>query len=390
MLIRCGLLIDGVSTEPKRRASIRVEGANIATVGEDLAPAPGEPVLDLGGYTVVPGFVDCHDHLGFDAGEPKDRLTAEPNEWVMAKMVARARWALEAGVTTLRDMGEKNHVDLLARRAIAEGLFPGPRLLVAGRSMTMTGGTQSWFEGTEVDGPEEIRKHVRREVKAGVDVLKMFATGSAATLRVDMQLPCFTKAEMTVAAEEAHRAGRRLGVHAHSPIAARWAVEAGADTIEHGVFLDEEVLALMAERRVPLILTSGYFQAAAARTDVPEYMRDRSKAALDRYLETMAAARRLGVPVAVGTDENHGRIDMELAFMVKAGYTPLEALRAATAAGAAACGLADRTGAIRPGLAADLVALAENPLERVEAVARVVLVMKDGVTYVDRTRSAGQ
>ncbi len=390
MLIRCGLLIDGVSTEARRRASIRVEGATITAVGTDLEAAPGEPLVDLGACTVLPGFIDCHDHLGFDAGEPKAQLTAEPNEWVMAKMVARARWALEAGVTTLRDMGEKNHVDLLARQAIAEGLFPGPRLLVAGRSMTMTGGTQSWFEGHEVDGPEEIRKHVRREVKAGVDVLKMFATGSAATLRVDMQLPCFTKADMTVAAEEAHRAGKRLGVHAHSQVAARWAVEAGADTIEHGVFLDEEVLGLMAERQVPLILTSGYFQAAAAKPGLPDYMRDRSNAALDRYLETMAAARRLRVPVAIGTDENHGRIDMELGFMVKAGFTPHEALRAATIGGAVACGLADRTGAITPGRAADLVALAEDPLERVEAVGSVVLVMKDGVTYVDRTRSARQ
>ncbi|HEX7124465.1 MAG TPA: amidohydrolase family protein [Thermodesulfobacteriota bacterium] len=377
MVIRCGTLIDGVSAAPRRDATIGVRDGRIAE-------AEGRVDLDLSAYTVLPGFVDAHDHLGFGVGEPKAALAAESPVWVMAKAAAVARGALEAGITTLRTLGDRDQVDLFARKAIDQGLLAGPRLLVAGVPMTRPSGGMFWHPPALADGPDGVRAHVRREVAAGVDWLKMFATGPAGTPTSATATPLFTREAILAAGDEVRRAGKRLAVHAHDPTAVRWAVEAGAHTIEHGVHLDAETLALMAERGVSLVVTASYYEAAARHPAFPPDVQARFRTALEVARQGLALARRAGVNVAVGTDENHGRIDMEVAILRSGGYTPMESLRAATLGGAIACGVDRDVGSLEPGKAADLVAVEGDPLADVSAIRRVVLVMKGGEVVVDR------
>lgn len=387
MLLRCGLLFDGTSSDVRSGATIRIKGDRIASVArDDGAARPGEAVVDLRRYTVLPGLVDAHDHLGFNVGEPRDRLAAESADELFTKMTATAQRALEAGITTVRDLGERRRVDLRVRAAIEAGRPPGPRLLVSGEPLTFPGGPMEWVEGAVVQGAEAIRARVRDLAGAGVDWVKVFATWGAAPRGPASHAVPFTAAEVAAAVAEARARGKWVAVHAHEPEAARAAVEAGAHTIEHGVHLDAATLDLLAERRVPLVVTAGYYRAAAEHPGGDAAVRERCRRIVDVYRGTLANARRAGVLVAVGTDENHGRIDTELAALVEAGYTPAEALRAATADGAEACGVADRAGRIAPGYAADVIAVEGNPLESVEAVGAVAFVMQSGQVYLDRTR----
>ncbi len=380
MNIRCGTLIDGASDTPRHDALIGVEDGRFAD--------PRGPVLDLSPYTVLPGFVDAHDHLGFGVGEAKAALAAESPAWAMAKAAAVARGALEAGITTLRTLGDRDQVDLLARKAVAEGLLPGPRLLVSGVPMTRPSGGMFWHPPALAEGPEEVRAHVRREVAAGVDWLKMFATGPAGTPTSATATPLFTREAILAAGEEVRRAGKRLAVHAHDPTAVRWAVEAGAHTIEHGVHLDVPTLALMAEHGVSLVVTASYYEVAADHPAFSREVQERFRTALGVARRGLALARAAGVNVAIGTDENHSRIDMEVAILRSGGYTPMESLRAATLGGAIACGVEREAGSLEAGKAADLVALDGDPLTDVSAIRRVVLVMKRGEIVVDRRRAA--
>lgn len=375
--VRCGTLIDGVADAPRRNVLVGVAGGRFAE--------PRGPVdLDLSPYTVLPGLVDAHDHLGFGIGEARDGLTAESDAWLVAKMASVARGALEAGITTLRSLGDRRHVDLVVRRAVAEGLLPGPRLLVAGLPMTAPGGGMTWCEGTLVEGPEAVRAHVRREIAAGVDCLKMFLSGPAGTPGSATAAPLFPPEAVRAAGEESRRAGRPLAVHAHDPAAVRLAVDAGARTIEHGVHLDERTLDLMASRGVVLVATASFYQLAADHPALSPAFRERSRASHDACRRMLALARQAGVTVAVGTDENHGRMDMEVALLRAAGYGPAASLRAATLGGAVACGLEREVGSVEPGKLADLVAVEGDPLADAAALRRVVLVVKAGEVVLDR------
>ncbi len=383
MIIRCGVLIDGASAAPRRDATVGIEDGRFAAAGRDGA------VLDLSAYTVLPGFVDAHDHLGFGVGEARAALRDEPPAWVMARMAAVARGALEAGITTLRTLGERDHIDLLARKAVEDGLLLGPRLLVAGVPLTVPAGGMAWVDGALVDGPEAARAHVRREAAAGVDWIKIFATGPAGTPASATAPPLFSRDTMLAAGEEVRRAGKRLAVHAHNPVAVRRAVEAGARTIEHGVHLDAGTLGLMAARGVSLVVTASFYEVAAVHPDMSTEVQERSHIALEIARRGLALARAAGVNLAIGTDENHSRIDMEAAILRSGGLTPMESLRAATLGGAIACGVADEIGSIEAGKMADLVAVDGDPLADVSAIRRVALVMKGGEVVVDR-RGAGR
>ena len=189
--LRCGRIIDGTGRAPVDDAVFHVEDGQIRTIASSR-PAGGPAAvrtIDLRAFTVLPGLIDAHDHLCFDWTDPKDLLEREPDAWSALRGAANCRRILHAGITTLRVMGEKNHIDLLLRRAIHEGMLEGPHLLVSGQAITITGGVQSWFPGNGVDSVPEIRKHIRRQAKAGVDVIKMFATGSAATRAVNTLTP---------------------------------------------------------------------------------------------------------------------------------------------------------------------------------------------------------
>jgi imidazolonepropionase-like amidohydrolase len=384
-LLRCGRVIDGTGRPPLDGARIEIEDGRIAAVGPDRSAhrggGPEMPAVDLRAYTVLPGLIDAHDHLTFDWSDPKELLKREPDVWSALRGAGTCRRILAAGITTVRVMGEKNHIDVLLRRAVREGRLAGPHLILSGQAVTITGGVQSWFPGNGVDTVPEIRKHIRRQAKAGVDLIKMFATGSAATTAVDPLTPCFSREEISAAVDEARRLGLPLAAHCHGGPAAQDLLDAGAFSIEHGAWLEDGVLAEMARRGTFLVLTSGYAHVVARHPDATAPQRERCVRMIEAYRRTTAQARERGVRIGIGTDENHGDLAIEMRHLVEAGYSPMEAVRAATAWNADVCRIAGEAGSIEAGKRADLIAVDGDPLADVGAVARVRFVMKQGTVY---------
>ena len=381
--LRCGRVIDGTGRPPLDGAVIHVADGLIRSVERD-APGRGPEgarTIDLRPYTVLPGLIDAHDHLCFDWSDPKELLEREPDAWSALRGAGNCRRILHAGITTLRVMGEKNHLDLMLRRAIRDGRIEGPHLLVSGQAITITGGVQSWFPGNGADSIPEIRKHIRRQAHAGVDLIKMFATGSAATRAVNPLTPCFSREEIVAAVEEGRRVALPLAAHCHGGPAAHDLIDAGAFSIEHGAWLDDDALAEMARRGTFLVLTSGYAHVVARHAGASGSQRERCRQMIEAYRRTTAQARERGVRIGIGTDENHGDLAIEMQNLVEAGYTPMEAIQAATCWNAEICRIAGEAGSLEAGKRADLVAIDGDPLADIGAVQRVRFVMKQGTVH---------
>ncbi len=385
-------LIDGTGAPPVTGRSVVVEQGRIAAVVADAA-APSGTTLRLDGLTLLPGLINCHVHLclGGEA-DPAAAMLKEPPASTVIKAVLRARQTVEAGVTTARDLGGRDYAELSVRDAVRAGLIPGPRLLCAGRGICITGGHGWHMFGRECDGPDEARKGVREQIKAGADVIKLFATGGVMTPGVDPSSAQLTLDEVRAAIEEAGRAGRRTAAHAQGADGITNCLEGGITTIEHGVFLTETHCRRMARDGVALVPTLIAPEAIASggvAAGIPEFAVRKSLAIRDRHVESFQLAMRLGVPIAAGTDagtplNGHGTMVPELELMVKAGMAPLAAIHAATATAARVLGLEQETGRVAPGLAADLLAVAGGPAERIQALDEVRLVMVQGRVVVDR------
>jgi imidazolonepropionase-like amidohydrolase len=378
-------IIDGTGGEPVRGRSVVVEGGVITAVVDD-ARAPRGNGLDLAGYTLLPGLINCHVHLCFGAeADPVRPLREEPLALTAIKALLRARETARAGVTTVRDLGGREYVEIAARRAIQEGLIDGPRILAAGRPVCMTGGHGHWL-GREADGPDDARKAVREQLKAGADVIKIIATGGVMTPGVEPGSPQMTLEEMRAAIEEARKAGRRTAAHAMAATGISEAIDAGITSIEHGVFLTEEIVAHMRRDGTFLVPTLNAPTAIAAgglAAGIPQFMVRKSEQVVPAHVASFQLAHRAGVRIAAGADSGtplnfHGSLLPELALMVKYGMTPLEAIRSATVTAADCLGLGEVTGRVAPGYAADLIAVAGDPAERIEALADLKLVLVNG------------
>jgi imidazolonepropionase-like amidohydrolase len=385
-------LIDGTGAPPVTGCSVVVEQGRIAAVVADAA-APSGTTVRLDGLTLLPGLINCHVHLclGGEA-DPAAVMLKEPPASTVIKAVLRARQTVEAGVTTVRDLGGRDYAELSVRDAVGAGLIPGPRMLCAGRGICITGGHGWHLIGREADGPDEVRKGVREQIKAGADVIKLFATGGVMTPGVDPNSAQLTLDEVRAAIEEAGRAGRRTAAHAQGADGIANCLEGGITTIEHGVFLTETHCRRMAQDGVALVPTLIAPEAIAnggVAAGIPEFAVRKSLAIRDRHVESFQMAMRLGVPIAAGTDagtplNGHGTMVPELELMVKGGMAPLAVIHAATATAAHALGLEQETGRVAPGLAADLLAVAGNPAERIQALDEVRLVMTQGRVVVNR------
>jgi imidazolonepropionase-like amidohydrolase len=378
-------IIDGTGAEPVRGRSVVVEGGVITAVVDD-ARAPRGNGLDLAGYTLLPGLINCHVHLCFGAeADPVRPLREEPLALTAIKALLRARETARAGVTTVRDLGGREYVEIAARRAIQEGLIDGPRILAAGRPVCMTGGHGHWL-GREADGPDDARKAVREQLKAGADVIKIIATGGVMTPGVEPGSPQMTLEEMRAAIEEASRAGRRTAAHAMAATGISEAIDAGITSIEHGVFLTEEIVAHMRRDGTFLVPTLNAPTAIAAgglAAGIPQFMVRKSEQVVPAHVASFQLAHRAGVRIAAGADSGtplnfHGSLLPELALMVKYGMTPLEAIRSATVTAADCLGLGEVTGRVAPGYAADLIAVAGDPAERIDALVDLKLVLVNG------------
>jgi imidazolonepropionase-like amidohydrolase len=392
LILMGATLIDGIGAEPVRNRAVLVERGRIGAIIPGGRRDTEATELSLDGLTLLPGLINCHVHLCL-GGEPDPAkvLFEDPPATRVIRAALRARQTVEAGVTTVRDLGGVDGIALAVRDAVRAGLIPGPRVLAAARGICMTGG-HGWRFGREADGPDDVRRAVREQLKAGADVIKLFATGGVMTPGVEPGSPQLTPEEIRAGIEEARKAGRRTAAHAQASDGIAACVDAGVTSIEHGIFLTEPIAAKMAREGialVPTLIAPEQIVAHGVAAGVPEFAVRKSEAVRARHLESFQLAMRHGVPIAAGTDAGtpfnpHGSLVPELALMVKAGMSPLEAIRSATSTAARVLGLHEETGRIVPGLAADLVAVTGDPGDRIEALEDVRLVIADGRIAVNR------
>lgn len=388
------VLIDGTGRSAQRQKMLVIRDGRIVYIGEEggWTTGPEESVteLDLGGGYVLPGLIDCHVHLAGEGAEDS-RLRGD-NGWATLLMLKHAQNSLAAGVTTVRDVGGRHGLEFSVRRAIESGMWAGPRMQLAGKLLSITSAGTEYYEGMyrEADGPDEVRKAAREQLKAGADLIKVLATGA---VLAPGELPGAVQYgldELRVAVEEAGKVGKPVAAHAHGIQGIRNAVEAGARTIEHGTYLyqDERVMGSMAEREIFLVptLKAGFDVLYGDRPGVPDWIMEKLKEVQDHALRSVRRALELGVPIAMGTDAStpynfHGDNAMELVWMVEAGLSPMQAIVASTANAARALGWDSWLGTLEEGKVADLFVVRGNPLDDLRILAdrrNIELVIKDG------------
>lgn len=355
--------------------------------------------LDVTGKTVLPGLFDCHIHIMFDASNnPNATSKDEPLIYQSLQAAKRGESFLQCGVTTVRDLGGIEYAEMSIKRAFNEGWLAGPRLLVSGKCLTMTGGHGWWF-GREVDGVDDARKAARENIKMGADNIKMMATGGVMTPGVDPRHVQLTEAELQAGFEEAAKAGKLSASHAQGTEGIKNAIRAGVRTIEHGIFMDDEAIRLMLERGTYFSLTLAapkMINDNGEAAGVPKYMVEKSKWVMEAHIKSVEAAHRAGVKIVCGTDagtpfNKHGEsVLVELQMMRQIGMSPLEIITAATSVSAEAMRLEDKVGKLEPGKLADVLVVDGNPLENLEVLGQPLLVFKEGKLLVDRRSSVSK
>jgi imidazolonepropionase-like amidohydrolase len=397
LLLQNVTIIDGSGREPQKSMDVLVSEGRISALGRsgslDVNRQETE-MFALDGMTLLPGLIDCHVHIFADAS-PEGRIkTDEPPGLALLRAAYHVRCTLEAGITTVRDLGGQAHMEFALRRAIAEGYCSGPRLMLSGKLLSMTSAGAEAFLGMyrEADGADEVRKAAREQLKAGADVIKVMATGAVMTPGEEPGASQYTIEEMRSAAEEAHKVGRKMAAHAHGSDGILTAVQAGADTIEHGSLLCEspEAIRLMAERGVFLVPTLATSAMTTHGAEVPAFMVEKERRIGDAPQRSVRAALAAGVPIAMGTDAGvpfvrHGDNAIELVLMVEAGLSPMQSIVASTSNAARALGLQDEIGAIEVGKCADLLIVDGDPLAEISVLTkkeRIRVVMQNGRVVV--------
>ena len=397
ILLQNVTVIDGSGREPQPGMDVLINEGRISALGRSGSLSiehQDVEIYSMHGMTLLPGLIDCHVHIFADAG-PEGRInTGEPPGLALLRAAYHVRCTLEAGITTIRDLGGQEHMEFALRQAIAEGYCSGPRMVLAGKLLSMTSAGADAFRGMyrEADGADEVRKAAREQLKAGADVIKVMATGAVMTPGEQPGASQFTLEEMSAAADEAHKVGRKMAAHAHGSTGILTAVQAGADTIEHGSLLCEspEAIRLMAERRVFLVPTLATSAMTTHGTEIPSFMAENDRRLGDAPQRSVQAALAAGVPIAMGTDAGvpfvrHGENAIELVLMVEAGLSPMQSIVASTSNAALALGLQDEIGTIENGKCADLLVIDGDPLADISVLThkeRIRLVMQNGCIVV--------
>jgi imidazolonepropionase-like amidohydrolase len=403
--LKAARLFDGKSKALVTNGVVIVQGDKIMDAGSNLPIPQGAQVIDLGDATLSPGFMDAHTHLTFDfTGNFNERLLKmlQTNVSELAFLtIPNARATVEAGFTTVRDLGSRfggshDFVDVSMRNAISKGVFVGPRMLVATYGIGATGGHfddtagfRDFLFGREpdyvdgiADGPDAIRKAVRFQIKNGADVIKAAVSGGVLSLTDEVDTPQFTPAEMAALVDETHRLRKKIAVHCHGDQAAKEAIEAGVDSIEHGSFLKPETLQLMKAKGtylVPTLMASEWIMSKIGA--YPPVLQAKARAATEARSDMFRNAVKIGVKIGLGTDAAvfpHGQNAKEFKLMVDLGMPAIEALRAGTSADADLLGISAKVGTLEKGKLADIVAIPGDPTTDITATERVSFVMKEG------------
>jgi imidazolonepropionase-like amidohydrolase len=403
--LKAARLFDGKSKSLLSGGVVIIDGNTITAAGSNLQIPEEAEIIDLGDATLSPGFIDAHTHLTFDFSgnynERRLRALSENISQLALEMIPNARSTLDAGFTTVRDVGSgfphsHDFPDVSLRNAINEGIIPGPRMLVATHGIGATGGhfdesngfrdmlfgeEPDWTNGI-ADGPEAIRKAVRLEVKNGADVIKAAVSGGVLSLGDEVDVPQFDPAEMAALVDESHRLRKKVAVHCHGDQAAKEAINAGVDSIEHGSFLKPDTLQLMKQKGTyltPTLMASEYIMGKLSQ--YPPALQAKAKAATAARSEMFRNALRIGVKISFGTDAAvfpHGQNAKEFALMAGLGMKPIDALLSATSVDADLLGVANKLGTLEKGKLADVIAMPGDPTKDITATERVFFVMKDG------------
>jgi len=405
IVLKAARLFDGKSNALLQNAVVIVQGDKIVDAGSNLPIPSGAQVIDLGDATLAPGFMDAHTHLTADfSGNYNERRLQQLDLNVSEQAIratAFARATVEAGFTTVRDMGSRfvashESVDVALRNSINKGVIVGPRMLVAtkgigatGGHFDPTGGFRDFLFGREPDytdgianSPDEIRKTVRFEVKNGADVIKAAVSGGVLSLGDEVDTPQLTPAEMTALVDESHRLRKRVAVHCHGDQAAREAIEAGVDSIEHGSFMKPETLTMMKKKGTfltPTLMASEWIMGKL--DNYPPALQAKAKAATAARSEMFRNAVKMGIKISFGTDAAvfpHGRNAKEFKLMVDLGMSAIDALKSAAGNDAELLGIGQKVGTLEKGKLADIIAMPGDPTSDITATERVSFVMKEG------------
>ena len=403
--LKAARLFDGKSNALVQNGVVIVQGDKIVDAGSNLPIPSGAQVIDLGDATLSPGFMDAHTHLTADfSGNYNERRLRELDLNVSEQAInatAFARATVKAGFTTVRDLGSRfvasrEFVDVALRNSINKGVIVGPRMLVATKGIGATGGHfdptsgfRDFLFGREPDytdgianGPDEIRKAVRFEVKNGADVIKAAVSGGVLSLADEVDTPQLTRGEMAALVDESHRLRKKVAVHCHGDQAAREAIDAGVDSIEHGSFMKPETVTMMKKKGTfltPTLMASEWIMGKL--DNYPPALQAKAKAATAARSEMFRNAVKMGIKISFGTDAAvypHGQNAKEFKLMVDLGMAPIDALKSATANDADLLGITQKVGTLEKGKLADVIAMPGDPTSDITVTERVSFVMREG------------
>ncbi|HEX5491992.1 MAG TPA: amidohydrolase family protein, partial [Candidatus Udaeobacter sp.] len=405
IVLKAARMFDGKANSLVQNGVVVIKDDKILDAGSNLQIPAGARVIDLGDATLCPGFIDAHTHLTEDfSGNYNERRLQELDLNVSEQAIRATEYArvtVEAGFTTVRDLGSRfvgshEFVDVALRNSINKHVIIGPRMLVATKGIGATGGHfdstngfRDFLFGREpdytdgiADGPDEIRKAVRFEVKNGADVIKAAVSGGVLSLTDEVDVPQFTAAEIAALVDESHRLRKKVAVHCHGDFVAREAIEAGVDSIEHGSFMKPDTLTMMKKKGTfltPTLMASEWIMGKI--DNYPPALQAKAKAATAARSEMFRNAVRMGVKISFGTDAAvfpHGQNAKEFKLMVDLGMNPIDALKSATVTDAELLGIAQKVGTLEKGKLADVIAVPGDPIADITATERVLFVMKEG------------
>jgi imidazolonepropionase-like amidohydrolase len=411
-VLKAARLFDGKSNAAVTPGLIVVTGGKITGVGASAKIPIDAQVIDFGDATLLPGFIDAHTHLTFPYSDDYKQQRLDSLQKTVAERAldasVNARVTLMAGFTTVRDVGSSDYLDVGLRNGIRSGDVPGPRMLVAVHALGATGGHCDHEDGYRegifghesspldgvINGPDQARYAVRLDHKYGADMIKVCASGGVLSPTDDVDTPQLTQEELNAIVDEAHALRRKTAAHAHGAEAAKRAIRAGIDSIEHGSFLDDEALDMMKQRGTYLVPTLMAIQGIQEKFDrgvyMPPAIEAKARAAIAAIHVTFQRAMAKGVKIGLGTDAGvypHGRNAEEFHQMVDLGMKPVDALKAGTSSDAELLGLGDKIGALETGRLADVVVVPGDPTQNIRQVEKVFFVMKEGVIF--RNDNAG-